>query len=252
MRKLNILVLLCAILMAVPHSISAQTDVMALYETGEYDAAVRAAEQLGGSDNYAIAARALNAVAYFAPDRKSARRAAGRAYEFSKLAIERDPMAVEARLQAAISMAVRGANMAPARAFILRLPRRSRRYIDEARVLDEQNPWVLSTSAAWHLEVSRRGGARVYDADPELGFQECQLARMIDPANVVIAYECALRLLAFGRGDWRDEALEALSASTSGTPKTEFEAAIQRRAFGLEMAIEKSLQAERAFITAQP
>ncbi|MEL7490433.1 MAG: hypothetical protein AAGJ73_06915 [Pseudomonadota bacterium] len=247
-----LLVGLIAFFSSVPAHASAVGGTLALYEAGRYDDVVTRAETEANAASFVLAARALNAVAYFADDRKEARRAAARALEFSEAAIEAAPDDPEGHLQAAISMAVRGANMAPARAFFLGLARRSRRHIDDALALNPDNAWALSTSAAWRLEVARRGGGRLYGADPDEGFREFVRARQNDPDNIVIAYECALRLLASENVVWRQDALEALEVALNVAPATAFEADIQARAKALQSAMTKGRKAELAFIAAQP
>ncbi len=231
---------------------AAQEEAIALYAAGAYDEAVAIAVRGGGADDLAFAARALNAAGYFETDRKAARRTAKRALEFAEAAIEIDPDNPEAHLQAAISLAVRGANMSPAKAFFKRLASRSRNHIDAALEIDAENPWALSTSGAWRLEVARRGGGVIYGADPEDGYREFLAARRGAPDNVAIAYECALRLLASERPEWRAEALEALEAALAGEAETKFEADLQSRAGELKLAILEGRAAERAFIDAQP
>jgi hypothetical protein len=224
----------------------------ALYVAGDYDGVVRLAGELGGADNLGLAARALNAEAYLAVDRKAARRAADRALGFAEAALEIDSAKVEGHLQAAIALAMRGANMAPFRAFLLNLPSRARRHIDEALALDPDSAWALSTSAAWRLEVFRRGGGDVYGADPEEGFSEFLQARALDPGNVAIAYECALRLLASARAEWRETALDCLSAAEAGAPHSDFDRRIKERSSALVRAIAAGPKAEAEFIESQP
>ncbi len=229
-----------------------QEEAVALYAAGAYEDAVAIASRAGSPADLAFAARALNAAGYFETDRKRARRTAKRALEFAEAAIEIDENLAEAHLQAAISLAVRGANMSPAKAFFLRLASRSRAHIDDALAINPGNPWALSTSGAWRLEVARRGGGFLYGADPEEGYAEFLAARKAAPENVAIAYECALRLLASERAEWRADALEALGAALDGAPETAFEARLQARAGELNQAIAAGPAAERAFIEAQP
>lgn len=224
----------------------------ALYAAGDYESAVDAAKAAGGADNLALAARALNAEAYLAEDRKEARRAAERAIDTAEEALEDDPDEVEAHLQAAIGYALRGANMASFRAFLMNLPVRARRHIDAALALDPQNAWALSTSAAWRLEVYRRGGGSMYGANPDEGYQEFIKARELAPGNIAIAYECALRLFANRREAWRKPALDCLRAAQAGAPHTDFERRIKARADALARAVSTGPQAEAAFIETQP
>ncbi|MEM9704668.1 MAG: hypothetical protein AAF850_01185 [Pseudomonadota bacterium] len=215
---------------------------------GRYEDAVEIAEASAAPADLALAARAINTDAYFETDREKARDNAKRAYDFAVAALEKDPSQEEAHLQAAISLAVRGDNMSPAKAFFLRLPTRSRRFIDDALALNPENPWALSTSAAWRLEVARRGGGRIFGADPDEGAAECAAAREQAPENVAIAYECALRLLAHGEENWRDQALTALDAALNNPPSTAFEKQLQKRAGTLRSAVDAGGDALVAFI----
>ncbi|MBB5517262.1 hypothetical protein [Amphiplicatus metriothermophilus] len=244
----------CFLVAATSGAVEAAPDdeAYALYRAGAYEAAAKRAVAAGGTDNLVLAARALNAAGYFDEDRKGARRLAGRALDHAEAALEADPDNVEAHLQAGISLALRGANMAPVRAFFLGLPGRARRHIDRALALDPDNPWAWSTSAAWRLETARRGGGSVYGADPEEGFREFMKARALEPDNIAIAYECALRLLASGRPEWRPAALEALAAAMEGRPQTAFDAGVQARARLLSEAVAVGPDAEAAFLDAQP
>lgn len=227
-------------------------DAFAKYVAGDYAAAVANAAAVGGAENLALAARALNAAAYIGDDRKESRQLANRALGYAEEAIRLEPDSLEAHLEAAIGLSLRAANMAPTRALILNLPGRSRRHMDTALALDPRSFWALSTSAAWRLEVARRGGGAVFGADPDLGYEEFMKARELAPANVVVAYECALRLIASKRAEWRPPALEALDAALAGVPESAFEQKMQERAQGLAAAIKAGPNAEAAYVSAQP
>lgn len=222
------------------------------FEAGDYAGVVTIADRLGGAENYALAARALNARAYLEMDDSDARKVADRALKYAEAAIAADPEFVEGRLQAAIALAQRGARMAPWRAFFLNLADRARDALDLALALEPENAWALSSSAAWHLEVSRRGGEGRFGSDPEFGHRQFLAARAADPDNLLIAYECALRLIAYDREEWRADAAEALQTAIDQPPRTEFEAAVQARALALRQAMLEGRDAERAFIESQP
>lgn len=224
----------------------------AAYADGAYADAIKFATAAGAAADYALAARALNAVAYFEDERKAARRTADEAIGYAEKAIALDPGLPEAHLQAAIAMALKGARMSPVRAFFSGLAGKAREAVDAALALDAENPWALSTSAAWRIEVARRGGASLYGADPLKGHEEFMAARALAPDNLTIAYECALRLLADGRAEWRADALAALDAAIAASPQSKFEADLQGRARDFEAAIKAGPAAEAAFIDAQP
>lgn len=224
----------------------------AAYAAGDYAKAVELANRTGGAEDLALAARAVNAVSYFDGGRKSARRTADEAYEIAERAIRLDPKLPEAHLQAAIALALKGARMSPVRAFFSGLAGKARQKIDVALSLDRENPWALSTSAAWRIEVARRGGGSLYGADPKQGYDEFMKARALAPDNPTIAYECALRLLADGRAEWRADGLAALDAAIAASPSTKFEADVQALARDFKEAIAAGAAAERAFIAKRP
>jgi len=232
-------------------------NAFALFENGAYEQAASDAVTAGGAENYALAARSLNALAYLEHKNKPARKIAGRALDYADAAIEADPALIEGYLQAAISYAQRGTRMAPWRAFLKGLAGRARDELDLALALEPANAWALSSSAAWHLEVARRGGDGRFGSDPALGHQQFIKARAAAPENLVIAYECALRLIAYDHSandssGWRGDGLEALQYAVASPPRDAFERAVQARARDFQVAIAEGRKAERAFIKAQP
>jgi len=237
---------------AAPASAALNAEAFSAYGRGDYENAVALATRSGDAEDLALAARAMNAVAYFDDGRKSARRTADGAFDIAEQAIALDPNLPEAHLQAAISLALKGARMSPVKAFFSGLAAKARRKIDDALALDPDNAWALSTSAAWRIEVARRGGGSLYGADPVAGHREFMRARAIAPENLTIAYECALRLAADGRAEWRDDALAALDAALAARPETKFEADIQQRARDFKSAIAAGPDAEKEFISRQP
>lgn len=240
-----------ALLSAAAHA-EPENAAFAAYAAGDYAKAVDLATRAGRAEDLALAARAVNAVSYFEGGRKSARKKADEAFEIAEQAVALDPKLPEAHLQAAIALGLKGARMSPVKALFSGLPGKVRNRIDSALALDADNPWALSTSAAWRIEVSRRGGGSLYGADPALGRQEFLKARALAPGNPTIAYECALRLLADGRKEWRAEGLGALDASLAAAPSTKFEADIQALAHEFKAAIAAGPQAEKDFIASQP
>ncbi len=228
----------------------AEPDAMAFeaYVAGDYAATERFASAAGDADSLALAARAMNAAAYFEPDRKRARDFAKRAFSYAEAAADLNPDLPEARLQSAIALAVKGANTAAVKSFVTNLAGRARDRIDAALEIDPENPWALSTSAAWRLEVARRGGGALYDPDPELGYAEFVRARTLAPDNIAVAYECALRLLASERPEWREDALAALEDAVAATPANRFERDVQSRAIDLKEALGAGSQAFAEFV----
>lgn len=245
-------VLLVLLLDAGPAFAAPDEGAFTLFEAGEYNRAAENAAAIGGAENFALAARALNAKAYLQEDDGDARALAKAALEYAETAIKADDALIEGHLQAAISLAQRGSRMGALRAFFLGIAGRARDELDLALARDPVNPWALSSSAAWNLEVSRRAGEGRFGSDPQTGYAQFMAARRLDPGNLLIAYECALRLIAYDEPEWRDEGLAALDAIMSGEPKSAFERAIKARATAFGEAIAAGRKAERKFIEAQP
>lgn len=228
----------------------AENPVFAAYAECDYARAVDLALCGGAAADLVIAARAANAAAYFDEDRKSARAAADRALDLADRAAALDPALGAAHLQSAIAIGVKGARMSPVRAFLSGAASKSRARMDMALALNEADPQALMASAAWRIEVARRGGGGLAGADPVKGRAEFMRARALAPDDLTIAYECAFRLLADGRPEWRSEGLAALDAALAATPATKFARDIQARARNFHAAIAAGADAEAAFIKA--
>jgi hypothetical protein len=239
-------------LVAPAASASPDPAAMAAFASGDYAAAVAAGKRAGTAEDLALAARALNASAYFDGGKKSARRTADDALALADAAIKLDPTLVDGYLQAGVSLALKGARMAPVSAFMSGVAGKARERLDAALELDPTHPLALSTSGAWRIEVTRRGGGALKGADPEKGFEELMAARAAAPDEITIAHEAALRLIADGRPEWRDEGLVALDAAIAASPKTKFDADIQALSLEFKLAIAAGRKAEKAFIARQP
>ncbi len=226
--------------------------VLDAFTRGDYEAVAPLAEANPTAPNLILAARAYNTIAYLSAEAKPARTATKHAYNYAKRALEKDPLLVEAHVQSAISDAIRGGKIAPFRAFLKGLAKRSRKSIDKALEISPNDPWALSTSGAWHLEVSRAGGGRLYGAKLETGYDHLMKARELSPDNIVIGYEASLRLLAAEKDEWRNAALEALNtAITSPQLNNAYEKEVRRRAIAFKAAIQQGRQTELAYIKAQ-
>ncbi len=223
-----------------------------LFVSGAFEEAAEAAALAAGAENLALAARATNAKAYLETNNKTARRTAKRALKYAEQAIEDSPVLVEGHLQAAISYALRGARMSPVRAFLSGTAGKARKLLDHALMLDPENAWALSSSGAWHLEVARRAGSGSYGSDPAVGFEQFAAARAAQPENLLIAYEAALRLLAYDEPAARENGLAALRDAVTLAPQDAFERRVQERAIVFQQAVDEGQEAERAYIKAQP
>jgi tetratricopeptide (TPR) repeat protein len=237
------------VLLTVPAKAAPDPVAEAAYVRGDYAGAVAAAARAGGAENLAFAAKALNAISYFDRDRKTTRKRCDEAMDFAEAAIAADPSFAEAHFNLGVAMLIKASNMGAARAFLSNLPARGRRMFDRAIELDPDFAPFLVASAAWRIEVANRGGGFFYGADAEEGYAEMIRARAIDPVDNVIAHECAVRLLADGRAEWRAEALACLDDALAAATDSTFEAAIQEKSRQLKTAIDAGPEAEKAFLS---
>ncbi|MEM8936872.1 MAG: hypothetical protein AAGC77_10740 [Pseudomonadota bacterium] len=253
-RKLGVFLVAAAALFSASMIASAEPDAAAraLFERGDYRDAAATASAAGGAENEALAARALNALAYLQRDDIASRRTALEALEHAERAIADNPGLVDGHLESAIARAERAKRMSPLRIFLGDHQRRARRRFDLALAMQPDNAWALANSALWHLTVSRRGGVGRFGADPTAGRERCAAAQAADPEALVIAYRCGLQLLAWDDEAWRLEAIEAVSAAATGEAASAFERAVQIRARALLTAIDDGPATERAFIDAHP
>ncbi len=235
-------------LLTVPAAAAPDPVAEAAYVRGDYAGAVAAAARAGGAENLAFAAKALNAISYFDRDRKTTRRRCDEAMDFAEAAIAADPSFAEAHFNLGVAMLIKASNMGAARAFLSNLPARGRRMFDRALELDPDFAPFLVASAAWRIEVANRGGGFFYGADAEEGYAEMIRAREIDSIDNVIAHECAVRLLADGRAEWRAAALACLDDALAAATDSTFEAAIQEKSRQLKAAIDAGPEAEKAFL----
>lgn len=235
-------------LLSVPAAAAPDPAAEAAYVRGDYAGAVEAAARAGGSENLAYAAKALNAMSYFDRDRKTTRKRCDEAMDFAEAAIAADPSFAEAHFNLGVAMLIKASNMGAARAFLSNLPARGRRMFDRALELDPDFAPFLIASAAWRIEVANRGGGFFYGADAQEGYAEMIRAREIDPIDNVIAHECAVRLLADGRAEWRGEALSCLDDALAAVTDSTFEAAIQEKSRLLKAAVDAGREAEQAFL----
>lgn len=222
------------------------------YARGDYLAAADLATAAGGAENFTMAAIALNAAAYFEPGDRAARRRADAALGLAERAIAGDPSLADAHVQAAVALLLKSSRMSWVSALLSGNAGKARQRLDAALALAPDHPIALSTSGSWRIEVTRRGGGALKGADPERGFDEIQSARALAPGDAIIAYECALRLLADGRNAWRAPALSCLDGALAAAPSRKFEQDVQQLARALKSAVEAGARAEKAFIDSRP
>lgn len=210
------------------------------YVAGNFLAAAEIAERGRSSESLAFAARALMAQCLSAPDRAAMAPLAERAEAAARDALALDPDSVDARLQLALALGVRG-RLAPLREAVAhRYAPRGRDLIEEALDRAPNEPWAHALLGGWHLEILRRGGragAVAYGARLNTGIAEFERARTLAPADPIILLHYAVALIQLDAERHAARITRLLEAADSMRADDAFEAHALRQARMLSVAL---------------
>jgi|CXWL01.1.fsa_nt_gi tetratricopeptide (TPR) repeat protein len=223
---ISLAALLALALWSAPAAAEPPSAAVRLYSQGEFVAAADRAEAQPSSTSLAFAARALMAACVTTPDAAHLDDWLDRAETASREALTLDPDSVEARLQWALALGVRGRRASMAEAVARNYAPRGRRLIVEALSREPDNAWAHALLGAWHLEVIRRGGrtgARLYGARLETGISEFERARALAPNDAMIALHFAIALIELDAQRYRDRAEDLLATAATHTPRDALE-----------------------------
>ncbi len=190
------------------------------YVQGRWSAAARlaGAEDDAASLSFAAGAHLAALMTFDASGGDARREHATAAQRLARAALEADPDHAEAHLRLAAALGYEARFTAPAAAFLRGLPQRGRRHIETAIRLDPDDPWGHAMLGAWHMEVARRGGASMLDADFEAGLERYRAAASEPGVEPALPYHFALALLAAGGEARRAEARAQLRAAADMSP----------------------------------
>lgn len=210
------------------------------YEAGDYARAARLGEEQATAPALAFAARALVADAISRPDGLCVP-CLEQAETLARRATARDPRLVEALLQDAIAMGLRGRAMGVEAARADGLAERVRQRLDAALALEPDNLWARASLGAWHLEITAHAGtvlaALLYDAGPGEGLRLYRKAVADAGDEAVLPYQFALALLALDEKRFAPEAERALLQAGQSPRRDALSLYIKERATGLLKAL---------------
>jgi thioredoxin-like negative regulator of GroEL len=156
-----------------------------------------------------------------------------RAQRDCEAALADQPTSVQARLQLATALGMKGRRASLKEAMNAGYARRGRALIDEALKLSPQEPRAHALLGGWNLEVVRRGGAigsALMGASTRAGMQSFDRARALAPDDPAIAFHYALALLSLDATRYAQKAGALLSAAASAAPRNSFEANVSDQA----------------------
>jgi len=205
---------------------SAEERAWKAFADGDYLGAAALAESGGGER--ALAARALIAAAVTG-ESTDVDGLIARAERNARAALAQGEDAVEARLQLALALGLKGRRAPLAEVLRRGYAREGRALLDAALQRDPESAWAHALDGAWHLEVLRRGGAagaHFYGASAVRGIAAFDRARALAPDDAVIAYQYAVALLEIDGARYGARAAALLDAARACRSGDAFEAAI--------------------------
>jgi hypothetical protein len=238
---LSLLAALFLCLAATPAAADPPGAALRFYAAGNFLAAADLAEARRSPDSLAFAARALMAECVVSPNGARTDALADRAEAAARTALALDPQSVEARLQYAIALGVRGRRATLSEAWRHGYAPRGRDLIEEAIDLSPNNAWAHALMGGWNLEVLRRGGragAIAYGARERAGIAAFERARRLAPNDPMITLHYAIALIDLDAEHYAGRASQLLAIAAAAAPRDAFEAHALARAARLASALE--------------
>lgn len=222
----------------------------AAYRDGRFEAAADLAEGLETAAGEALAARAhLVLAAYLAPPPDRMRHLAA-AEAAARRAIAQDPEHVEAMLHLVIALGYKARTLSAKAAHRAGFGREAKGLINEAKMLDPDNPWVYAIEGGWAGEIIAAAGGilgRLFYGASRKGMAAAfDRAQALAPDNPAIKVEYAKVLLRLNARKYRDQALTLLRAAQGLPPHDAFEALIKAQGKRLLAAMETGSDAKLA------
>lgn len=201
------------------------------FAAGRYLEAASIAEQAGGADNLARAARCLlaNEVAAGTLNEAMLRRAE----KLARVALQEDPDHGEARLQLAIALSMRSRLMSTREVLNAGYGKAGRELAEGVLEDDPSNVYAHGFLAVWNVEVLHRGGslgAAWFGASLSAARAHFEKARHLDADNASICWQYARALAAQDYRRNQDEIFEVLTCALEARAYSEMDKLMQARA----------------------
>ena len=241
LKALFAAIVLTVLSLGAAHAASIE-EVQTLYDSGDYDGAADMGEALKTPQGYTLATKALLGKTNLLPRKERSLDDIARATALAEAAFKLDPDNIDAHLQYATSLGIRGRLISKLRSKLERLPERAEEHLLMALKLEPDHSWANAFYAAWHMEVTRNGGATlasaIYGASLETGIEIYDQALTLQPTSPVLPYEYAQFLLAANYFTYRDKAAGLLEMSRALPARNHQERAIHDRGAALQAGLE--------------
>lgn len=190
-------VVLSAMLME-PAAALPPSPALIAFQSGKFMEAADVARGASDAQAWSLAARALLAQVLAEGNPSENGALLDESIALSHKALSAVPDSVEARLDLAFALGIKGRRASKLEAFRRGYASQGKRLIDEALALDPYNAWAYAMLGGWNCEVLRRGGhlaGKLYGAQLDRGLAAFDKAMSLAPDDPAIALQYAIALL---------------------------------------------------------
>ncbi|PKQ02008.1 MAG: hypothetical protein CVT73_20495 [Alphaproteobacteria bacterium HGW-Alphaproteobacteria-12] len=228
-------------------------EAQSAFDAGNFAHAATLARKLRSAKGDALALRAEMVRGEFLSQGDERRRRFEAGLADARRAVMRGPDIPEAHLAVAVGLGLIARRESGIKAHFDGLGTEARNHIDRALAIDDGNAWAHAALGGWHLEIVHEGGvigAAIYGASVRAGIDAYDLALVLDPDNVSIAWQCAFQLAGLGGAANRARAEELLDRMLAREPRTALEGLLRKSALPLKEALRKDDRPEIARLVA--
>ncbi len=195
------------------------SDAEQLYRQGAYNEARDAAAQLKTADGYALAARAHLTAIDLSDHSARSIEDIEIGIALAEKALAMDPANVSGYIQMSVGIGLKSRLFNKLKAHFGGYGKLTKGYMDTALAIEPDNPWVLTLSGAWHIEIINRGGRTLaestYGASEEVGLAMLDRAIELAPDNPIFLYQYGLQLVAYDPVRFHDKAIGLLERASA-------------------------------------
>jgi tetratricopeptide (TPR) repeat protein len=227
--------MLAAVLVCVSLSAAAEVasgPALALYQQGDYAAAVKAGIAQNDENGFAVAARAELAAENLGD--KPCLPCLMRAEGYARRAIAAGGKLPESHVYLAAALGHEARVKGLLHAGLANYAEQSKDAIDAALRIQPNFSWALAALGGWHIEVVRSGGSWLgelfYDASFDKGLAYFERAVAGEPRNPVIHFQFALALASYDLDEQRGRVMKELTQAANGAAVSAYDTAIKQRA----------------------
>jgi len=236
---------LSLVLLAASTAIAAEpiyADALERFDAGRFRSAAEIAASLGSADGFALATRATAARATYLATGEERLRLFEQAADYARRALELDPDHIEANLQLVISLGQLSRSIDPLQAYFAGHASEAKERLEAVLARAPDNAYAHAIFGAWHTEIVANAGSvlaeSLYSASAERALEEFEMARELDPDNLLVLTESANALLRLGGAAYERKARAFLDKAMTIRPRTALQWLARRRASQLSKDLE--------------